>query len=301
MKRVLVTGAGGFIGRHAVEALAARGFEVHALAAPGEELPVGLTAVRREADLLDPVSTAKAVADAAPTHLLHLAWYAVPGKYPSSPINFAFVKASLSLFEAFAACGGKRAVAAGTCFEYDHSYGFCVENLTPLNPATVYGVCKNSLHMLARSFFGQAGVSFGWARLFFLFGPDEKSGRLISSVAGSLLRNEPALCTHGGQLRDFMYVKEAGAALAAFLASPVEGPVNVATGQPVSVGALVSRFAEIWGARDLIRLGAIPAPQNEPSLILADVKRLHMEVGFRPSLTLDQALKLTAGWWKGER
>ena len=112
MTRVLVTGGTGFIGRHALPLLA--GHEVHASfsRAPGEDVP-GVTWHR--CDLLDTAAATTLVAEVRPTHLLHFAWYAVPGKFWDAAENAPWVEASLGLLAAFAGAGGRRATFAGSC------------------------------------------------------------------------------------------------------------------------------------------------------------------------------------------
>ena len=163
MKKVLVTGATGFVGRMALAPLVARGYEVHAvLHGPRVDAP-GVT--WHEADLLASPELVRAI---APSHLLHLAWYAVPGKYWTSRENLRWVRASLALYDAFVAAGGTRVVMAGSSAEYDWSSGHCREGDTPIAPATYYGQAKAALWNVIREDAKVAGVSCAWARFFFL-------------------------------------------------------------------------------------------------------------------------------------
>jgi nucleoside-diphosphate-sugar epimerase len=300
MKKVLLTGAGGFVGRWCVPALLARGYEVHAVsrrpAPAGEEM----RDVRRHAvDLLDVDATAALVSEVGPTHLLHLAWYTEHGKFWAAPENLRWVGASLALFEAFAAAGGRRIVAAGTCVEYaPEGEGPCSEASTPLAPATLYGACKHATRVVLEAFARQQGLSHAWGRLFFPYGPGEPPGKLIPAVARAALAGEPALCTHGRQLRDFVYVEDAAAAFAALLDSGVEGAVNVGAGRPVPLAEVIEKTAARAGRPDLVRLGARPAPAGEPTALWADTRRLREEVGWSPRFGLDEGLDATVEWWK---
>src|SRR5436190_13924807 len=100
MKRVLLTGASGFVGRHCLSALLAQDFQVHAVASPSHTLPAAPPKVRwHGADLLDKRQTSALLAEVRPTHLLHCAWYAVPGKYWTATDNFRWAEASQHLLK----------------------------------------------------------------------------------------------------------------------------------------------------------------------------------------------------------
>jgi nucleoside-diphosphate-sugar epimerase len=299
MTRVLVTGASGFVGRQALGALVARGFEVHGATwdSPGP----ALGGVRwHSADLLRPGDAERLVREIRPTHLLHLAWFVRPGAFWRAPDNVAWVEASLRLVRAFAAAGGRRLVIAGTCAEYDWAYGRCIEGETPLAPSTLYGAAKHGLRTVVEAYAREAGLSAAWGRLFLLYGPHEPPGRLVSSVAGALLRGEPAPCTHGEQVRDFLHVADAGDAFAALLESAVEGAVNVASGEPTAVKDLVAAIADAVGRPDLLRWGALPTRADEPPMLVADVTRLTREVGWRPRFSLRTGAADTVSWWRAQ-
>src|SRR2546423_6054978 len=162
--KVLLTGGTGFVGRQCLKLLADEGHEVHAITSKTSPPKCNSSAVWHQADLLDSHAARRLAADIRATHLLHFAWYAVPGKYWTSPDNLRWVQASMELLRAFAEHGGSRAVMAGTCAEYDWSYGVCSESSTPLAPRTIYGECKHSLQKMAHAFSREAGLSPAWGR-----------------------------------------------------------------------------------------------------------------------------------------
>jgi nucleoside-diphosphate-sugar epimerase len=299
MKRVLVTGATGCIGRHAVPALTARGWEVHAVSS--RPVPTDFSngdATWHRADLLDVRQMGEVVNRARPTHLLHLAWYVAPGKWATAPENFAWVQASLGLLQAFHDRGGTRVTTAGSCLEYDWDYGYCSESRTPRAPRTPYGVCKNALQDLTAAFAATSGLTSAWGRIFFVYGPHEHPSRLVASVIRSLLADEPARCSHGNQTRDYLFVQDVADALVTLLESDVTGPINIASGQAIALKEIVSRIGILVGKPELIRLGAIPPAPTDVPLVVADVERLHRLTTWRPRVDLDRGLLQTIDWWR---
>lgn len=297
MKRVLVTGASGFIGYHCLAPLLARGYEVHALQSRTSDVEFpGVTWHR--GDLFDAGAAERLVTAVEPTHLLHLAWYVVPGKVINYLDNAAWVQRSIDLLRAFQAAGGKRAVFGGSCYEYDWRYGYCSEELTPTKPDTYYGICKNSLHDIISHYCNLTDIGYAWGRIFFLYGPREHPDRLVSSVIRKLLAGEQAPCSHGEQIRDYMSVEDVADAMVALVDSSFNGPCNIGCGQPIALKTIVSRIGELIGRPELVKLGALPARANDLPLVLADTSRLYGTIGWKPRHDLDSGLRSTIDWWQ---
>jgi len=306
---VLVTGAGGFIGRCSLEPLCAANDEVHAVlskkagADKGARLP---DAQVHHADLLEAGEIESLIASVRPTHLLHFAWIATPGVYWNSAENHRWLAASRHLLQCFSTSGGVRAVMAGSCAEYDWSRArVCNERISPLasssgKPMPAYTECKLAMQQTLAEAGCTQGLSTAWGRIFFQFGPHEHRERLVASVIIRLLSGREALCTHGRQVRSYLHVADVGAAFAALLHSETTGPVNIGSGEPISVAALLERLSRQIGRTDLLRLGARAAPEGEPPLLVPDIGRLRDEVRFTPRWTLDEGLADAIGWWRDE-
>lgn len=296
MGRVLLTGATGFIGRAAIEPLQKAGFEIHAVA--WRRLATPADVKWHGADLLDQDQMARLMKEIEPTHLLHFAWYAEPGKYWTAQENLDWLRGSLALLQAFSRSGGRRIVMAGTCAEYDWNHGSCVENSTPLVPSTLYGMSKHALQEVLGVYSRQFGLSSAWGRIFFPYGPHEHPSRLVSSVIYALLEGRPALCSNGEQVRDFIHVQDVAGAFVALLASQVEGAVNIASGRGVAVKDIALGIGERLGRADLVRLGARSSPQSEPPVVIADIWRLEKEVGWHSAIGVEEGLAATIDWWR---
>ena len=300
-KRVLVTGATGFIGQHCLHYLVNYGFEVHAISRSRRKTGVDGDGIHWYlADLFNSASQETIVNEVRPTHLLHFAWYAEPGHFWTAAENLQCVTASLLLLKAFSEQGGERIVMAGTCAEYDWGQGLCLESGTPRTPSTVYGTCKNALQEILSIYSNQFGLSSAWGRIFFLYGPKEHPSRLVSSVIQSILRGETARCSSGEQVRDFMYVADVASAFVALLNSDIQGPVNIASGEAITLKDVVERIAAKLGRPELLELGARSTNLQDPPLLLADISRLKDELGWQPSFDIDCGLDHTIDWWKEE-
>jgi nucleoside-diphosphate-sugar epimerase len=297
MKRVLVTGATGCVGRAAVSELTRRGWQVHAVSS--RETPASTAeVVWHRADLLDGRQARDVVRAADATHLLHLAWYVAPGRWAAAPENFTWVRASLDLLDAFQRGGGTRVVTAGSCLEYDWNFGYCSEARTPRTPHTAYGTCKHALERLTGAFAATHGLSSAWGRIFFLYGPHEHPDRLVASVIRSLAAGQPARCSHGRQVRDYLFVQDVADAFVTLLESDVTGPINVASGEALTLRDLIVRIGDLLGRADLIQLGAIPAAPTDTPLVVADVTRLRDELKWQPRWSLDEGIQQSIAWWR---
>ena len=296
MNSVLVTGASGFIGRQCLPILVAKGYDVHALSR--RQLATPPRGVSwHDLDLLRQGAPTEIIEQVQPDFLLHLAWYAAPGKFWEARENIDWVRASLELLSAFAANKGRRLVAAGSCAEYEINAGECLEQKTPLLPATLYGTCKCAFGRILDCFSRRTELSSAWGRLFFLYGPYEHPSRLISYVVQSLLRGDPALCSDGKQVLDFMHVEDAASAFVALLENKIQGPVNIASGRPVEVRDLLQEIGIQLGRAELIRLGERGAG-SEVSWIWANVDRLTREVGWTPHYDRASGIQQTIEWWR---
>ena len=299
MKKVLLTGATGFVGQCVIPYLLERNFSVHAVSSNRQKIQQR-NVVWHHADLLRTEDVTELVREVNASHLLHLAWYVRPGSFWDAAENLDWLRASLFLARQFAKHGGERIVTAGTCAEYDWSQsGPYSETETRMRPQALYGAAKYALYLTLDKFAETANLSFASGRIFFPFGPNEPEERMIPSVIRALLRNAEATTSHGNQIRDFLYVRHTAAAFAALLDSDVAGAVNIASGAGTRLKDIAESIADIVGRSELLRIGVLPARANEPHEIVADVTRLREEVRFNCDTDLTGPLTDTIEWWRG--
>ena len=274
MMRVLITGPSGFIGAHCLRRLLAEDCEIHAVNRTG----TGEHSDRvswHAADLRDAAQATALVIQVRPTHLLHCAWVATPRVYASSPENFDWLRSGIALALAFGAHGGVRLVGAGSSAEYDPGNTPCVEDETPIRPATIYGKCKAACWLVTQAASQQFGFSAAWGRLFLPYGPGDPPERLVPTMLAALRAGEPAPTTHGSQQRDFIYAPDAADLLVRLLFSAEGGAFNIGTGRATTIRAVIEYLASRCGRPDLPQFGAIAPASGEPAFLVADMTKVH--------------------------
>ena len=298
--RCLVTGGAGFIGSHAVRQMIAEGWEVAVLTRPGEstrrlrEFSSQLTIVEARLAELDRIRPF--LAAWAPDAALHCAWYAEPGLYLDSARNIDCLRDSLGLLELLIESGCKSAVMVGTCAEYAADSQALNES-SAVGPATLYAAAKLATWLVAEKRAQQAGLSLAWARLFYLFGPEEDRRRVVPSLICSLLSGREFEATMGEQTRDYLYVEDAAAGLVTLVKNAANGVFNVCSGEAVRIRDLMQMAGDLAGRPELIRFGALPYRALDPPVVRGDSSRLR-SLGWRPRRDLLAALKMTVEYWR---
>lgn len=288
--KVLVTGAGGFLGRHVLAALKQKGVPTTVI---GRHRPAAATfAEFIEADLLAGQDIKPLLAATNASHLLHLAWYTEHGVYWKSELNLRWLEATVRLVEAFCACGGSRVVAAGTCAEYDWSYGYCREDSTPLNPASLYGISKDATRRLLAAVCEKHHVDWAWGRVFFPYGSGDSPDRLIPSLIKVFRHERVPFGVNSANYRDFVHAADVGDAFVTLLTSHGCGSYNICSGKPVSIEDLVCRIASAMNADPTMVLRLPVERSIGPTVLVGENSKLEA-VGWRPSIKLSQGLEMT--------
>lgn len=294
-KKILITGGTGFVGRKVVELLLSLGYEVHLLGIP-PFLEEREFLFQYHIDLFDKFALEDFFQKHDFTNLIHLAWCVGQGCQTSDE-NLDWVCTSLNLLKIFKKQGGKRVLFTGSISEYDYSYGYMTEDVTPLNNEFLYGKSKAALYSLAKEFCKLNGLDFKWARLFNIYGENERQARLIPSVILSMLKKEDVRVSTCTKYQDYLYVEDIASGILALFESDVQGAVNICSGEPVKLRHIVEKIAELTSFKGKILYGAIPTYFNE-ALVVGNNSRLKVEVGFSPKYTLETGLLKTIEWYK---
>lgn len=283
-KKVLLTGVTGLIGKEIIEPLKNLGYKISALTIDENNPDNGVNWIK--CNLFDEESVKKAFETVKPTHLLNFAW-ATTGDYLSSDINLEFIKAGINLLKYFKQNGGKRAVYVGTCFEYKFK-DEPLKEYDDVNPQTLYATSKNALREIAESFCKTNQISFGYGRIFYVYGHGENEKRLTAHLIKTLQEDKEVTINCGRLIKDYMYTKDIAGGFAAFLDSNVEGIVNMATGKGISLRDYSTYIAKKLDKEKYLIIKE--EETNQPEIIVGDNTRLTKEVGYKIKYTFEQAI-----------
>jgi dTDP-6-deoxy-L-talose 4-dehydrogenase (NAD+) len=279
--KVLVTGATGFVGRHLVAALLARGCEIRAVARNAETAQ-GMPWIN-EVEFVSADIHAADLDVAALTvgidALAHLAWPGLPNYRAlfhfehNLMADYRFIKSAVE-------AGVQQVLVTGTCFEYGMQSGPLSESSAP-QPSNPYGLAKHTLHLFLQNLQQELPFTLQWARLFYLHGEGQNPNSLLAALDRAIDTGEASFnMSAGEQLRDFLPIENAAGYLAAILQRhDFDGVINCASGQPVSVRSLVEQRLRERGATLNLNLGHYPYPTHEPLAFWAVTERLQQLLG----------------------
>lgn len=269
--KVLLTGACGFVGRQVLRALAKRGVKVRAVVREGKQGRLatfeGVESVVTTPDLFAENTDWWADVCMGIDTVIHVAWYAEPGKYLQSTKNLDCLTGTLCLAKGATQAKVRRFVGIGTCFEYDLTGGILSID-TPLRPLTPYAGAKAAAFLALSQWLPQQSVEFAWCRLFYLYGEGEDERRLVPYIRSKLMNGLPAELTSGNQIRDFLDVCEAGQMIVEIALSKSHGASNVCSGIPITIRQLAEQIADEYGRRDLLVFGVRSANIVEPPCVV---------------------------------
>ncbi|WP_122072982.1 NAD(P)-dependent oxidoreductase [Pseudophaeobacter sp. EL27] len=269
MSRILLTGATGFVGLPVAQKLVATGHDLTCIIRPGSEEKLEGLKVRTilcDDVFAQPSDWWNDTLTGVDT-VVHLAWYAEPGKYLTSERNLDCLVGTLSMAKGAVAAKLRRFVGVGTCFEYDLSVGELSVD-TALAPDTPYAASKVAAFTMLKSWFATTEIEFLWARLFYLYGAREDDRRLVPYLHNQLRNGKVAELSHGKAVRDYSDVDAAADLLVKDVTGNRVGPTNICSGRGVTIRALAEEIADQYNRRDLLEFGARPDNLTDPPVVI---------------------------------
>lgn len=313
--RILVTGATGFAGGWLVEALLARGgAEVFGLsrrgAWPAEWAHLAPRAAVRPCDLCDRAAVESLLREIQPQQIYHLAGYPYVGRSFDEP-DAAWagnLTAARTLYEATARWGGRpRILFVGSGLVYGPPDGPdpSQDENHPLRPGSPYAVSKAAADLVSYQASVHPGLDVVRVRPFNHIGPRQSAQFAVANFARQIAAVErgerPPLLETGnlGPIRDLTDVRDTVAAYLLLMEKGRAGEAyNVASGQIVSMRAVLDRFIALAGLKVEVRQRAELVRTVDPAAARVDASKLRRETGWQPRFSLDQTLRDTLDYWR---
>ena len=268
MKKVLVTGANGYLGSHVVQYLLEQDYNVVGVDISDSNLPKGTKFVcknilENNTDIYDELDR--------PDVVLHLAWrkgfiHSASEHMADLSLHFQFVRNML--------LGGlKNLSIMGSMHEVGYYEG-CIDANTPCNPMSQYGIAKHALQMsisemVKREF---SDCSFKWLRGFYIYGDDERSSSIFSKILKAASEGQKQFPFNSGKNKyDFLQIDELAEQVAlASLQTEYNGIINCCSGIPVSLGEKVDKFIKEHKLNISLDYGKFPDRPYDSALIYGD-------------------------------
>jgi NAD dependent epimerase/dehydratase len=312
-RRVLVTGAGGFIGSHLAETLARAGASVRAfvrytsrgdhgwLELADPQLAAAIEVFR--GDLANPEAVAGALDDCEV--VFHLgALIPIPYSY-RHPREFvaANVIGTLNVLEAARRGEQQRIVHTSTSEVYGTAQAVPIDETHPLRPQSPYAASKVAADQLALSFQRSFGTRVVVARPFNTFGPRQSARAVIPTIITQALTRDVVELGATSPTRDFLYVDDTvQGIMRCGEADGVEGEViNLGSGQEVAIGEIAERVLRALGRELPVELDEqrLRPPESEVERLIADTSKAKKLLGWEPAVDFDEGLRLTIDWLTG--
>lgn len=253
-RRILLTGATGFVGSEILSCLKKDGHFVRAITRRSEDSGFADEYVLTPNLFCEPTEWWEKQLEGIDL-VIHAAWYVEHGEYLYSDKNDECLSGSLRLVDGFEKSSATHFVGIGTCFEYDLDHGVLSVD-TPLKPTSPYAETKVKLFEDLKKRFSKSRQSYGWCRLFYLYGKNEHPDRFFSYLHRELSLGNEVNLTSGTQVRDFMNVEDAGKMVAAAAVNNISGAINICSGTGVSIRTMAEDIADQYQKRHLLKFGA---------------------------------------------
>jgi nucleoside-diphosphate-sugar epimerase len=276
--QILVTGATGFIGNYVVARLLQLGHAVIASSAHAAKaatipwyqqvryVPFDFNGFDNNIDYFTFFGK--------PDRMIHLAWEGLPN-YKSDFHTEVNLPRHKALLQNMIGNGLIDLTVTGTCFEYGMQEGALQEDMEVF-PANPYAIAKNELRLYLQDLSAEKGISFKWARLFYMYGNGQNPNSLLSQLERALANGDEQFNMSGGeQVRDFLPVEKVAEYIVSIaLQNRVTGVINCCSGNPVTVNQLVEEY--LTKRKETIKLnrGYYPYPDYEPMRFWGDNTKL---------------------------
>lgn len=270
MKSVLVTGAGGYIGRHVVSALLDMGADVIATDIHVDEIDERATKIKADIfsgskDIFDELSS--------PDVCLHMAWK--DGFIHNSDAHMEMLSKHYEFIKNITDGGLKQIAIMGTMHEVGYYEGAIDEN-TPCNPSSMYGIAKDALRRSIFLLLKDKNITIQWLRAFYIYGDDKRNHSIFSKlIVAEEEKREYFPFTTGKNKYDFITVNQLSKQLSAcVMQNKINGIINCCSGKPISLAEQVEGFIKEKNFKIKLQYGVYPDREYDSPAVWGDNEKI---------------------------
>lgn len=270
--KITITGAGGYIGKHLTEQLRSEGHKITAIGLNLDDIK-DQNVIKKEIDIFDQRYKLKSEYN-SPDVLIHLAWqdgfiHNSPTHITSLPKHFLFLKNLIDQ-------GLKHIVVMGSMHEIGFFEGKVDEN-TPANPKSFYGIAKNSLRQILESYVLGKDVTLQWIRGFYIYGDDYSNHSIFTKILEAEDRKEQLFPFNSGKNQyDFIDIKDLVKQIAKVSTqTKINGIINCCSGKPVPLKNKVEEFLAKNKLKIKLDYGKFPDRPYDSKIIYGDTTKIN--------------------------
>ena len=276
--KILVTGANGYIGRHVVKALL--DMDVRVIACDLNTADVDSRAEKVDFNLFDLPDGNVFEQLGSPDVCLHMAWR--NGFVHNAPTQMGDLSAHYRFMTAMIDGGLKHLAVMGTMHEVGYWEGAIDEN-TPCNPISMYGIAKDALRRAMMLYTAQKGTILQWLRCYYILGDDKKNNSIFCKLLMAAEQGKKTFpFTSGKNKYDFIQVDELATLISkAITQEEVVGIINCCKGNPISLAEQVENFIKVNNLDIKLDYGAFPDRPYDSPCEYGDASKINKIIGLQ--------------------
>lgn len=300
MKKVIITGANGFVGYWLINELHKHNVEVVAIIKDCKEDISNIIRFNNIKIVFCDMANIKQLPNMLSSNeydaFYHLAWASAGGKGRTDfSLQLKNVEHACNAVSVAKELGCKKILFAGTVTE---NLAFNINNSPYKSQNNIYGICKHTARCIVDIECNRLGMEYTWMQFSNLFGPYSINGNIVGYTIENILKNKDALFGPADQIYDLLYIEDL--AYAAYLIGE-SGKKNfyyLGSGNPHILSHYLIRIGQLCKKEKNIKIGSLKDDGTRYSPDWFEIKALKEDTGFKPKYTFDEGVLKTILWMK---
>lgn len=302
MRKAVITGAGGFIGRNLTVRLLQENIQVYGIDIEGalQRIPAHTNVTPLSINIEDKRALSNILKVAKPDVFYHLAWAGVSTDVKNEvAMQIANIPLALTVLEACEEAGCHHVIIPGSASEYAYC-GQTIDGENAPAPGDAYAASKAAAQILCQWYARQHGLNLNWLLIGSIYGPGRNDSNILTYTIKSLLRGEEPKYSKLEQLWDYIYIDDLIEALYLLgLHGKPDRAYPVGSGEARPLAEYIKRIQKAIAPDSRLGIGALPYKYgNKPDNSELDIRRLREDTGFRPKISFEEGIERTIRYFK---